>query len=45
MVRNIAFQATKDDIRELFKEFGTIKKIRIPKKMNGEHRGFGFVEF
>lgn len=24
---------------------GSIKSIKLPKKMNGEHRGFGFVEF
>jgi multiple RNA-binding domain-containing protein 1 len=30
----------------LFKEYGQIKRIRIPKKVGGEgHRGFGFVEF
>ena len=25
--------------------FGQVKKVRLPKKMNGQHRGFGFVEF
>jgi len=43
VVRNLAFQATKNDVRELFKHFGSIKNIRLPKKMDGKHRGFGFV--
>lgn len=45
VVRNIAFQATKDDVRELFKHFGSLRVVRLPKKLNGQHRGFGFVEF
>lgn len=48
LVRNIPFQAKLDEIRELFKAFGELKSIRIPKKMTpGEdsHRGFGFVDF
>lgn len=45
MIRNIAFQATKNDIKELFKEFGSLKKVRLPKKMDGQHRGFAFVEY
>ena len=45
MIRNVAFQATKNDITELFKQFGSLKKVRLPKKMNGEHRGFAFVEY
>ena len=35
MIRNVAFQATKNDITELFKQFGSLKKVRLPKKMNG----------
>jgi multiple RNA-binding domain-containing protein 1 len=45
LVRNIAFQATKNEIANLFKSFGSIKSVRIPKKMNGSHRGFAFIEF
>ena len=45
MVRNLAFQATKGDIKELFKQYGSIKAIRLPKKMDGQHRGFCFVEY
>ncbi|CAH0391023.1 unnamed protein product [Bemisia tabaci] len=47
LVRNIPFQAKESEIKELFKTFGEIKSLRIPKKMvgTGSHRGFGFVEF
>jgi len=45
LVKNLAFQATKNEITDLFKEFGSLKKVRLPKKMDGQHRGFAFVEF
>lgn len=48
LVRNIPFQAKQNEVRDVFKAFGELKSIRIPKKMTpGEdsHRGFGFVDF
>lgn len=47
MVRNIPFEATQKEVRELFQTFGQLKTVRLPKKMAavGKHRGFGFVEF
>lgn len=46
MVKNLAFEATEKDIKELFKTYGALKKVRLPKKVNQtSHRGFGFVEF
>ena len=45
IVRNVAFQATKKDIRRLFGVFGEIKTVRLPTRMDGSHRGFAFVEF
>uniref|UniRef100_A0A7S3NY56 RRM domain-containing protein n=1 Tax=Euplotes crassus TaxID=5936 RepID=A0A7S3NY56_EUPCR len=46
LVKNLAFEANKKDIKALFKEAGQVKKVRLPKKANShEHRGFGFVEF
>lgn len=48
MVRNIPFQANANEIRDLFKTFGELKAIRLPKKMtpgSEQHRGFGFVDF
>lgn len=45
MIRNLAFEATSRDVRSLFGTFGQVKSIRIPRKQDGSHRGFGFVEF
>lgn len=44
-VKNLAFEATKEDIKQLFVPFGEVKAVRLPKKYSGGHRGFAFVEF
>ncbi|KAG4124566.1 hypothetical protein ERO13_D10G047700v2 [Gossypium hirsutum] len=44
LVRNVAFEATEKDLRQLFSPFGQIKSLRLPMKF-GNHRGFAFVEF
>eukprot|EP01041_Mallomonas_annulata_P007130 gene7130-14504_t len=44
VVRNVAFQTTKKELKDLFSTFGNVKNVRIPKKMGGVHRGFAFVE-
>uniref|UniRef100_A0A182Q047 RRM domain-containing protein n=1 Tax=Anopheles farauti TaxID=69004 RepID=A0A182Q047_9DIPT len=49
LVRNIPFQATGKEVRDLFKPFGDIKSLRLPKKMaagaDDTHRGFCFVDY
>ncbi|KAJ8285605.1 hypothetical protein GJAV_G00028760 [Gymnothorax javanicus] len=47
LVRNIPFQATAQELRELFSTFGELKTVRLPRKVSGmgSHRGFGFVDF
>ncbi|KAM8961985.1 putative RNA-binding protein 19 isoform 2-T2 [Pelodytes ibericus] len=47
LVRNVPFQATVREIRELFSTFGELKTVRLPRKVagTGAHRGFGFVDF
>ena len=46
LVKNLAFEATSADVKELFQQYGAVKKVRLPKKVNSQnHRGFGFVEF
>ncbi|XP_077417240.1 putative RNA-binding protein 19 [Vanacampus margaritifer] len=47
LVRNVPFQATVKEIRELFCTFGELKTVRLPKKAagTGSHRGFGFIDF
>ncbi|XP_077244389.1 nucleotide/nucleic acid binding protein [Tasmannia lanceolata] len=44
IVRNVAFEATEKDLRQLFNPFGQIKSLRLPMKFGG-HRGFAFVEY
>lgn len=45
IVRNLAFQATEGELKALFSSFGAVKRVRIPKKMGGVHRGFAFIDF
>ena len=45
LVRNIPFEAKAKEIQELFHVFGELKYVRLPKKIDGAHRGFGFVDF
>ena len=45
LVRNLAFEATRKDVAELFSPFGAVRSVRLPKKFDGSHRGFAFVDF
>lgn len=45
MVRNVPFEATKKELRDVFAPFAQIKSIRVPKRADGRARGFAFVEF
>lgn len=47
LVRNVPFQATHQEITELFKSYGELKAVRLPKKLvgTGRHRGFVFIEY
>ncbi|KAM7524839.1 hypothetical protein LguiA_014741 [Lonicera macranthoides] len=44
IVRNVAFEATEKELRQLFSPFGQIKSLRLPMRF-GNHRGFAFVEY
>ena len=40
IVRNVAFEASEKELKELFSAFGQIKSIRMPrKKFASTHRG------
>jgi len=44
-VGNLSYQATEEDLRQAFSEFGEVKSSSIVKdKFSGESRGFAFVE-
>ncbi|XP_056692284.1 uncharacterized protein [Spinacia oleracea] len=46
IVRNLPFEATKKELRQLFSPFGQVKSLRLPKNCGGgKHRGFAFVEY
>ncbi len=44
-VGNLSFQATEDDVKEVFGEYGTINRVSLPvDRETGRMRGFAFVE-
>lgn len=48
LVRNVPFQANRNELHEIFRVFGEIKTLRLPKKLTpgaDQHRGFAFVDF
>ncbi|KAH9856242.1 hypothetical protein C2E23DRAFT_810772 [Lenzites betulinus] len=45
IVKNVPFEATKKDIRELFGAHAQLKSVRVPRKFDHRTRGFAFLEF
>jgi RNA recognition motif-containing protein len=44
-VGNLSFDATRDDINEVFVEYGSVKSVKLPTdRETGRVRGFAFVE-
>ena len=44
-IGNLSFQATEDDLREVFAEYGEVSRISLPTdRETGRKRGFAFVE-
>jgi RNA recognition motif-containing protein len=44
-VGNLSFQATEDDIKEVFAEYGAVSRVSLPiDRETGRLRGFAFVE-
>lgn len=44
-VGNLSFDATEDEVRQLFAEYGKVTSVALIKdKFTGQPRGFGFVE-
>ncbi len=42
---NLAWTATKADVRKAFSKYGEVENVRIPTKVNGSSKGIGFVSF
>ena len=45
LIKNLPFETNKNELRKLFKVYGQIKTVRLPLKIDGSIRGFGFIEF
>jgi len=44
-VGNLSYNATEEDLNEVFKEYGSVKRIQVPTdRETGRMRGFAFVE-
>ena len=44
-VGNLSYQATQEDVNEVFNEYGEVKRVQLPTdRETGKMRGFGFVE-
>lgn len=45
LIKNLPFQATKKDIRNLFSAYGKLRSVRVPQKFDRTARGFAFADF
>ena len=44
-VGNLFYEVTQEDLREVFAEYGAVKRVYLPTdRETGRMRGFGFVE-
>jgi RNA recognition motif-containing protein len=44
-VGNLSFQATEEDVRDVFAEYGKVNRVTMPvDRETGKKRGFAFVE-
>ncbi|WP_008316715.1 RNA recognition motif domain-containing protein [Leptolyngbya sp. PCC 6406] len=44
-VGNLSYNATEEDLTEVFKEYGAVKRVQVPvDRETGRMRGFAFVE-
>jgi len=44
-IGNLSYQATENDVREVFTEYGTVTRVVLPTdRETGRMRGFAFVE-
>ena len=44
IVKNLPFEATKKEVRALFGAYGTLRAVRVPRKLD-KARGFAFAEY
>jgi RNA recognition motif-containing protein len=44
-ISNIDWKANEGDLKEVFQKYGTIETVRIPRKVDGGSKGFGYIVF
>ncbi|RMZ76392.1 hypothetical protein DV737_g4865, partial [Chaetothyriales sp. CBS 132003] len=45
VIKNLPFETSKKDIKSLLGSYGTLRSVRMPKKMDNTARGFAFADF
>ena len=45
IIKNLPFEATKQDVRSLFGAYGKVRSVRLPRKLDSSTRGFAFADF
>ena len=45
IIKNLPFEASKQNVRDLFKRYGQLRSVRVPKKFDSSSRGFAFADF
>ncbi|MFN3360309.1 MAG: RNA recognition motif domain-containing protein [Pseudanabaenaceae cyanobacterium] len=44
-VGNLSYKATEEDLKEVFSDYGTVKRVQLPiDRESGRVRGFAFVD-
>ncbi|KAI9671907.1 MAG: Splicing factor [Caeruleum heppii] len=44
-IANLDWNATEEDVKQIFSKYGTVESVRIPRKMGGGSKGMAFVVF
>ena len=44
-ITNLDWGATEKDVKQAFKVYGYVESVRIPRRVNGSSKGFGFIVF
>jgi multiple RNA-binding domain-containing protein 1 len=45
LIKNVPFEATPNEIKKIFAAYGELNFVRLPRKVDGQHRGFAFVDY
>ena len=45
IIKNLPFEASKNDVRSLFGAYGKLRSVRMPRKFDSSTRGFAFADF